>query len=63
MRLYIGVVESQKRKGRCVKLAVYAGSRKAASAMILSRYRKWTLQTLSYAPGAHCIAFLDEFPN
>ena len=62
MNLYIAVLRSDKRRGRRVRLAVHAPTRKVAHAMVASRYAKWTLEHLVRATGRHCIAFLDEFP-
>jgi hypothetical protein len=62
VRLYIAVVESGKRKGRRVTLAVHAASKRTARAMVGSRYTGWSLRILTHAPGEKCISFLDEFP-
>ena len=61
MRLYIAVVESGKRKGRRVKLAIHTTSKKAAKAAVEARFTKWKLKSLNHATGRHCIAFQDEF--
>jgi len=63
MRLYIAVVESDKRKGRCVKIAIHAATKKAARTMLAGRFKGWTLQTLNYAPGPKFLPFQDEFPG
>ena len=63
MKLYIAVVESQKRRGRRVKLAIYTHSRRDAARWVAGKYTKWDLVLVRHAPGPHCIAFQDEFPN
>lgn len=63
MNLYIAVVESEKRKGRRIKMAIHASSRARAEAIARRRLAKWTLQTLSRVPGQTCILFQDEFPD
>jgi hypothetical protein len=62
MRLYIAVVESGRRKGKRVKLAIHAASKKAAMAAAKGKFTNWTLRSLNHAPGRRCIAFLDETP-
>ena len=56
------MVESEKRKGRRVKLAIHASSRRTAEALAISRFTKWTVTSLHLPPGQKCIAFQDEFP-
>lgn len=63
MKLYIAVVESEKRKGRRVKLAIHASSRRTAQALAIRRFTSWTVRSLRLAPGEKCIAFQDEFPT
>jgi hypothetical protein len=63
VRFYIAIVESPKRKGRRVQIAVHAASKKRARAMVAARFTKWRIPTLVYAPGEKCIAFMDEFPE
>jgi hypothetical protein len=63
MRLYIAVIESDRRKGRRVKIAIHARSKKAALSMLSGRYNKWTLRNLNHAPGPKFISFQDEFPD
>ncbi len=62
MKLYIAVIESEKRAGRRVKLAIHASSRRTAEALAIRRFTKWTLRSLHLASGQKCIAFQDEFP-
>lgn len=61
MRLYIAVVESDRRRGRRVKIAVHARSIATARRMVASRWAKWTLRILKHKPGPACINFQDEF--
>jgi hypothetical protein len=63
MRLYIATLESEKKRGVRVKMAVHAPSKRAAREMALGRRKRWTLMNLSYSAGARCITFLDEFPD
>jgi hypothetical protein len=63
MRLYIAVVDSHRIKGRSVKLAIHAASKKAAQRTARGKFSKWTLRSLHHVTGQRCIAFMDEFPG
>lgn len=63
MRLYIAIVESWRKKGRLVKLAVHTSSKKRATLMVRQRYTKWILRGVYHQTGPKCIAFQDEFPD
>ena len=63
MRLYIAIVESWRKKGRLVKLAVHAPSKRVATKMVTDRFTKWTLRGMHHTLGPKCIAFQDEYPD
>jgi hypothetical protein len=69
MRLYIAVVDSHRIKGRSVKLAIHAASKKAAQRTARGKFSKWTLRSLHHRSKGRSvklairIAFMDEFPG
>ena len=63
MNLYVAVVESEKKPGRCVKMVLHVRSRKEAEAMARTRLKKWSLRSLNLRRGRACVLFQDEFPE
>jgi hypothetical protein len=63
MNLYVAVVESDKRPGRCVKMIIHVPTRKEAEAIARRRLRKWTLRSLNLKRGRACVLFQDELPE
>lgn len=63
MNLYVAVVESEKKPGRCVKMVLHVRTRAEAEAMARQRLKKWSLRTLNLKRGRACVLFQDEFPD
>ncbi len=62
MRLYVVTVESDRKPGRTVKLAVHTTTARKARELVRRRYNKWNVVHVAHVTGPRAIAFLDSFP-